>query len=277
MTSHCAVFITAHSTGTRTSHSQHEGLHYCAAYYSWQRLWPFNFTLLDFTNFRTFPHTLQRTYSFALLSILSKFQRGTTKDDGQSPKNDHSLMSNTIITNLVFMMNNKVSLSTPWTHIWGVKVQLHSFLTFALDGSEWSTSCPSCFTPGERTPVPTEQQTGWNPELGWSDPRAGLVVLENRKKKKNRLHLHRFKLRTVQPVVRSLYWLRYPGSLMANSSYSILEQCINYCLWKQSRTLSAVLSMCSDHWTVDEYDRILKRVKQITWSIWHTQVQGDSK
>jgi len=36
----------------------------------------------------------------------------------------------------------------------GVKVQLHAFLTLALDGGEWSTSCSSRFTPGEKSPVP---------------------------------------------------------------------------------------------------------------------------
>jgi len=32
---------------------------------------------------------------------------------------------------------------------WGVELQLHTFLTSALDGRECSASCPSCFTPGE--------------------------------------------------------------------------------------------------------------------------------
>jgi len=31
-----------------------------------------------------------------------------------------------------------------------VKVQLHAFLTLALDGCEWSASRPSRLTPGER-------------------------------------------------------------------------------------------------------------------------------
>jgi hypothetical protein len=32
-----------------------------------------------------------------------------------------------------------------------VEVQFNAFLTLALDDYECSTSCPSCFTPGERT------------------------------------------------------------------------------------------------------------------------------
>jgi hypothetical protein len=44
---------------------------------------------------------------------------------------------------------------------WGVKVQLHTFLTWALDGGEWSASCPghsgeeknSQSLPGLETPI----------------------------------------------------------------------------------------------------------------------------
>jgi hypothetical protein len=35
---------------------------------------------------------------------------------------------------------------------WGVEVLIHTFLTLALDGGEWSASRPSCFTPRERAP-----------------------------------------------------------------------------------------------------------------------------
>jgi hypothetical protein len=40
------------------------------------------------------------------------------------------------------------------------------FLTLALAGGEWLSSCPGCFTPGERAPG-----THWIG--GWVDPRAG--------------------------------------------------------------------------------------------------------
>jgi hypothetical protein len=33
---------------------------------------------------------------------------------------------------------------------WGVEVELHKFLTSALDGGEWSASLPDRFTPRER-------------------------------------------------------------------------------------------------------------------------------
>jgi hypothetical protein len=43
-------------------------------------------------------------------------------------------------------------------------------LTLTLGGSEWSASCPSCFTPKERAPV--------THCIGdWVGPRAGLDVM----------------------------------------------------------------------------------------------------
>ena len=48
------------------------------------------------------------------------------------------------------------------------EVWLHLLLTLPLYSGEWSTSCPSCFTSWERTPIPTEQQNRWAPEQGWT-------------------------------------------------------------------------------------------------------------
>jgi hypothetical protein len=50
----------------------------------------------------------------------------------------------------------------------GVEIQLHTFLTLALDGGEWSASHPSHFTPEKRALVPTIKEAGWNPELVWT-------------------------------------------------------------------------------------------------------------
>jgi hypothetical protein len=50
---------------------------------------------------------------------------------------------------------------------------MHS-LTSALEGGEWSASCPSHFTPRERAPV-----THWIG--GWVGPRAILDVVVKRK------------------------------------------------------------------------------------------------
>jgi hypothetical protein len=58
----------------------------------------------------------------------------------------------------------------PYRHTVGVEVYLHSFLSFALDGGEWSASClldcttPNPLTKRERkrdTIASTEQQAGW--------------------------------------------------------------------------------------------------------------------
>jgi hypothetical protein len=59
----------------------------------------------------------------------------------------------------------------------GVEVQLHSLLTSALGGREWSPSFPSSLTPGEEPRYPFYTRLG--------GPRAGLYVLE-----KISFHLH---------------------------------------------------------------------------------------
>ena len=42
-----------------------------------------------------------------------------------------------------------LSFSTPWRHVGGIEVQLHSFLISALRGDEWLSSHPGHFTPGK--------------------------------------------------------------------------------------------------------------------------------
>jgi hypothetical protein len=51
----------------------------------------------------------------------------------------------------------------------GVEVYLHMFLIFALDGGEWSASCPR-----ERAP-------GFHWIGGWMGPSAGLDAVAKRK------------------------------------------------------------------------------------------------
>jgi len=41
----------------------------------------------------------------------------------------------------------------PRKHIQGAEVQIHSFLTLALVGDEWFTSCPSSFTSHKEPPL----------------------------------------------------------------------------------------------------------------------------
>jgi len=54
---------------------------------------------------------------------------------------------------------NVSSLSTPRRRKGAAEVQLHSFLTSALDTDEWSTS-----RPGHFTLVPIQGNTRWTPE-----------------------------------------------------------------------------------------------------------------
>jgi hypothetical protein len=56
----------------------------------------------------------------------------------------------------------------------GEDVWIHTFLTSALDGGEWTASHPGRFTPGERAPG-----THWIG--GWVGPRADLDDVEKRK------------------------------------------------------------------------------------------------
>jgi hypothetical protein len=55
-----------------------------------------------------------------------------------------------------------------------VDVLIHIFLTSALDGGEWSASCPGRFIPWERV-------TGTHWIGGWVNHRAGLDDVEKRK------------------------------------------------------------------------------------------------
>ena len=60
----------------------------------------------------------------------------------------------------------RFSLPMPWRHKEGVKVQFQPFLTLALDGGEWLSSCHGCFTPWERTPLPINREAGYT--LVWT-------------------------------------------------------------------------------------------------------------
>jgi hypothetical protein len=48
-----------------------------------------------------------------------------------------------------------------------VEVELHSFLTSALDWSKWQASHSDRFTPGKTPPETTELEAGWDPEPVW--------------------------------------------------------------------------------------------------------------
>jgi len=63
--------------------------------------------------------------------------------------------------------------SFPCPHHEGIRGNraMAPFLTPALNGSEWFTSCPGYFTLGKNV------STHWT--CSWVGPRAGLVILEN--------------------------------------------------------------------------------------------------
>jgi hypothetical protein len=44
------------------------------------------------------------------------------------------------VRHVICVLLSKLSLSTPWRHVEGVEVQLHSFLTRALNGGVWPAS-----------------------------------------------------------------------------------------------------------------------------------------
>jgi hypothetical protein len=45
--------------------------------------------------------------------------------------------------------NSILNQTSSYGYVLGMEVQLHAFLTSALNGGEWSTSHPGRFTPGE--------------------------------------------------------------------------------------------------------------------------------
>jgi hypothetical protein len=51
----------------------------------------------------------------------------------------------------------------------------YSFSTLALDGGEWSASCPDRALPQGKTPVPIVQEAGWAPELVWTQVRGKIL------------------------------------------------------------------------------------------------------
>jgi len=79
-------------------------------------------------------------------------------------------------------------------------MQLHAFLSSALDGDEWSASRPCRFTPGERAP-------GTCLIGGWVGPSAGLEAMA-----KGKIPVPAGNCTpVVQSVAKSLHCLSYPG------------------------------------------------------------------
>jgi hypothetical protein len=73
-----------------------------------------------------------------------------------------------------WMWETEVTVNSVLHVLWGKRkkkgkeILLHACLTSALDGGEWSASCPGCaLPPGKGPPVPTVQEAEWAPEPVW--------------------------------------------------------------------------------------------------------------
>jgi hypothetical protein len=95
----------------------------------------------------------------------------------------------------------KLSHYTPWKRLGERRCSSYSFLTWALDGGEWSAARPGrALAQGKGLPVPIVQEAGWAPEPVWTQVR-GKILCRCRGSNPDR------------PVrSQTLYWLRYPGS-----------------------------------------------------------------
>jgi hypothetical protein len=62
----------------------------------------------------------------------------------------------------------------------GVTVQLPPFVTWALDGGEWSASTPSRFSPVERIPLPLDGRLGGPQSQSERCEEKSLAPAENR-------------------------------------------------------------------------------------------------
>jgi hypothetical protein len=95
----------------------------------------------------------------------------------------------------------KLSLSTPWWHMGGLEVQLHSFLTLAL--VKWSTSRPDYFTPVK----------GLWYQLNMRLP--GLkAVIKFQRREKSLIPAGIWMLDHPKLIAQSLFQLRYPSSTL---------------------------------------------------------------
>jgi hypothetical protein len=90
-----------------------------------------------------------------------------------------------------------------WRCVRGVEVQLHPFVTFALDGSERSCLCLGHFAAGIKTPCTHWMEAVWVPELVW-------LLGEDR----NLFPQLGTNPGPSSPQPKSLYWLSCPGFII---------------------------------------------------------------
>jgi hypothetical protein len=76
---------------------------------------------------------------------------------------------------LIWKVKGKVvPLRSIEAHLGDRRYSSYSFLTSALEGSEWSASRPGrALPPGKEPPVPMVQEAGWAPEPVWTQRLEG--------------------------------------------------------------------------------------------------------
>jgi hypothetical protein len=107
----------------------------------------------------------------------------------------------------------------------------YSFLTSALDGSQWSASRPGrALPPGKEPPVPIVQEAGWAPEPVWTQ----------RLEEKSCLCRRSNQGRPVRS--QSLYSLSYPGSSTVRFAYLSSLMFFNCTIGAVTRDLASTLT-----------------------------------
>jgi hypothetical protein len=137
--------------------------------------------------------------------------------------------------------------------MWGSWSIAPPFLTSALDGDEWSASCPCRFTPGER--APGTFLIGWDPQPVWT--------LWKREKS---LSLGGNRTPAVQPVAIPTELSRPIGSSKCRLLFLsiIFCTCTTLALWIG---ILQYLSRFNDYatvWTVDESWLVCRQGKEIS-------------
>ena len=108
---------------------------------------------------------------------------------------------------LMVPLKVKLSLCTPWIHHRGVKVQLHTFWTLALDGREWTASHSGRFTPL------AYRIGGWiGPRAAWAPWRGGGGLLFYRESRRDSSLVRSAGL-VITPATLSGSWGRFKPSV----------------------------------------------------------------
>jgi len=66
----------------------------------------------------------------------------------------------------VIQTERNISVHTAWRRIGGIKVQLHSYLTSALDVVKWAASLPGRFAPSQNAPGASSMEGCVGPTAG---------------------------------------------------------------------------------------------------------------